>query len=106
LVTGLGVMFSTFLSGAVAMLATLAALVMGFFKQFVVDVASGSIQGAGPIESFIRLIKQHNVTMEMEPGLTTDVVKTGDSVFMGFMTRMTNLLRDLRHFDSADYDAH
>jgi hypothetical protein len=105
LVTGLGVMFSTFLSGAVAMLATLAALVMGFFKQFVVDVASGAVQGGGPIESFIRLIKQQNVTMDMEPGLTTDVVKAGDTVFMGFMTRVTNLLPDFRNFDSANYVA-
>ena len=31
LVIGIGVMFSTFLSGAVAMLATLGCMVMGFF---------------------------------------------------------------------------
>lgn len=33
-VTGLGVMFSTFLSGSVAMLATLGTLVGGFFSDF------------------------------------------------------------------------
>ena len=78
LVTSFGVMFSTFLSGAVAMMATLAALVLGFFTQFVFDVARGTIEGGGPVESFIRLIKQQNVTMQMEPGLTRNVVKVAD----------------------------
>jgi hypothetical protein len=106
LVIGFGVMFSTFLSGPVAMMATLATLVMGFFKQFVVDVAQGSVQGGGPIESFIRIFKQQNVTTQMEPGLTTDVVKTGDSIFMWFMTHVTGLLPDFRRFDNVDYLAH
>ena len=106
LVTGFGVMFSTFLSGAVAMMATLATLVMGFFKQFVFDVAQGSIQGGGPIESFIRIFKQQNVTTQLEPGLTTDVVKAGDQVFMWFMTHVTTLLPDFRNFDDVDYVAH
>jgi len=106
LVTGFGVMFSTFLSGAVAMMATLATLVMGFFKQFVFDVAQGSIQGGGPIESFIRIFKQQNVTTQLEPGLTTDVVKAGDQVFMWFMSHVTTLLPDFRHFDDVDYVAH
>ena len=37
LVTSFGVMFSTFLSGPVAMMATLAALVLGFFTQFIYE---------------------------------------------------------------------
>ena len=75
LVTSFGVMFSTFLSGAVAMMATLAALVLGFFTQFVFDVATGTVEGGGPIESLIRIVNQRNVTTQMEPGLTRDVVQ-------------------------------
>lgn len=106
LVTGFGVMFSTFLSGAVAMMATLATLVMGFFKQFVVDVAKGAVEGGGPVESFIRIFKQQNVTTQMEPGLTTDVVQACDGVFMWLMTRVTGLLPDFRRFGAVDYVAH
>ena len=69
LVTSLGVMFSTFLSGPVAMMATLASVVLGFFTKFIVDVAAGTVQGGGPVESLIRLVKQQNVTLDMEPGL-------------------------------------
>jgi hypothetical protein len=106
LVTGFGVMFSTFLSGAVAMMATSATLIMGFFKQFVVDVAQGAVEGGGPIESFIRIFRQQNVTTAMEPGLTTDVVKAGDNVFMWFMTRITGLMPDFSRFGAVDYIAH
>src|SRR6185295_16830158 len=90
LVTAFGVMFSTFLSGAVAMMATAAALVLGFFTQFVLDVARGTIQGGGPVESLVRILKQQNVTLELEPGLTKDVVQAMDGVFMFFMTSVTS----------------
>ena len=106
LVTSFGVMFSTFLSGAVAMMATLAALVLGFCAQFVFDVAKGAVQGGGPIESFIRILKQQNVTTQLEPGLATSVVKSVDEVFMTFMTAVTSLLPNFSKFSSVNYLAH
>src|SRR5690606_10813613 len=86
LVTSFGVMFSTFLSGPVAMLATLATLVMGFNTSFIFGVAQGTIEGGGPVESFVRTIKQMNVTSNLEPGLTTDVIKGADGIFMTVMS--------------------
>jgi ABC-type transport system involved in multi-copper enzyme maturation permease subunit len=106
LVTSFGVMFSTFLSGAVAMMATLAALVLGFFTQFVYGVAVGTVEGGGPVESFVRLITQRNVTSELEPGLTKDIVQAMDNVFMFFMEAVTRLLPDFRRFSDVDYVAH
>lgn len=106
LVIGFGVMFSTFLSGPVAMMATVAMLVMGFFKQFVLDVAAGAVQGGGPVESFVRLIKQQNATTQLDPGLSTNVIQGIDQVFMLFMTAVTNLLPDFQMFDNVNYLAH
>lgn len=106
LVTSFGVMFSTFLSGAVAMMATMAALVLGFFTQFVYDVAKGTVEGGGPVESLIRLLKQQNVTTDMDPGLTRDVVKAVDGVFMFFMESVASLLPDFRRFSDVQYVAH
>ena len=106
LVTSFGVMFSTFLSGAVAMMATLASVVLGFFTKFVFDVAQGSVEGGGPIESLIRLVNQRNVTVQMEPGLTRDAVQGADAVFMFFMKSITSLLPDFRQFSNVDYVAH
>lgn len=106
LVTSFGVMFSTFLSGPVAMMATLASLIVGFRAQFIFDVAKGAVQGGGPVESFIRIIKQQNVTTLLEPGLTTTVVQSADQVFMTIMTRITSLLPNFNQFSNVNYVAH
>ncbi len=106
LVTAFGVMFSTFLSGPVAMLATLAALLLGLNTDFIFGVAQGTVEGGGPVESFIRTIKQMNVTTQFEPGLTTDVVKAADSTFMAIMTAVASLLPDFAKFDTVEYVAH
>jgi hypothetical protein len=106
LVTSFGVMFSTFLSGPVAMMATLAALVLGSSTGFIVEVAQGKIQGGGPVESFIRIVQQRNATTQMEPGLTRDVVETVDKGLMLLMTSITSLLPNFRQFDTVNYVAH
>ncbi len=56
LLTSLGVMFSTFLNGPVAMLATSAAAVGGVFSGFISNVISGELPGGGPFESLLRLV--------------------------------------------------
>ena len=52
--TAAGVMFSTFLNGAVAMLATMAAMIAGFFIPFMTQLAAGTLPGgksfSGPRE--------------------------------------------------------
>jgi hypothetical protein len=106
LVTSVGVMFSTFLSGPVAMLATAAVLVLGARLDFIQGVAQGTIEGGGPVESFIRIVQQRNATTAMEPGLTTDVVQAADKAFMWIMTAVTGLMPDFGKFDNVEYVAH
>jgi hypothetical protein len=106
LVTSVGVMFSTFLSGPVAMLATAAVLVLGARLEFIQGVAQGTIEGGGPFESFIRIVQQRNATTAMEPGLTTDVVQAADKAFMWVMTAVTGLMPDFGKFDNVEYVAH
>ena len=69
LVIALGVMFSTFLSGPVAMLATLGALVGGFFSDFMFRLATGQTYGGGPFESIIRICDPAERDLGLEPGL-------------------------------------
>ncbi len=103
LVTSFGVMFSTFLSGPVAGLATLAIVIMGWKIDFIFGVAQGTIEGGGPIESLIRTIKQLNVTTQFEPGLTTDVIKAVDGAFMTVMTSVASLAPDFNKFDNVKF---
>jgi hypothetical protein len=105
LVIALGVMFSTFLSGPVAMLATLGALLGGFFSDFMFRLATGQTYGGGPFESIIRLLTQQNMISEMEPGIQTNVAQTLDRVMGVAMRGMATILPDFGRFSFANYVA-
>lgn len=105
LVTTIGVLYSTFLNGAVAMLATGATILGGFFTKFILDLAAGRTYGGGPIESLIRLVTQANVMTELDPGLTRDVAKLGDQIFSYVLFAVGNVLPRFRVFSGVDYVA-
>ncbi len=105
LVVAFGVMFSTFLNGAVAMLATLFTIIGGFFVAFIVDVATGKVMGGGPVESFFRLVRQDNLVHPLEPGATTLLVNISDKVFSYLLMAVGALLPDFARFDDANYVA-
>lgn len=104
-VIGLGVTFSTFLSGPVAMLATLGALAGGFFNDYMFRLATGQTFGGGPFESLIRLVTQQSITGDMEPGLSTTVAKTLDQAAEHLLRMMSSILPDFGRFSFADYVA-
>ena len=107
MVTAFGVMFSTFLSGAVALMATLSSIVVGYFSNFIYDVATGTQLGGGPIEAWIRMLTQKNVQVELEIGKTpTSIVQGVDLVFMMFMRTMTGMLPDYGKFTTTQYVAY
>lgn len=106
LVICFGVLFSTFLSGPVAMVATIGAIVMGFFTQFVFDLAVGEVQGGGPIESLIRLVTQKNVSIDLEPGIGTAVAQTIDAVMLFFMNAAAHLLPNYSRYSNVDWVAY
>jgi hypothetical protein len=106
LVTCFGVMFSTFLSGPIALLATISAVVMGFFGEFVRNVATGIEQGGGPIESTIRLLTQQNQTTDLEfHKVALWFIQGPDAILMFTMYGLTYLLPDLTRFDSSQFVA-
>jgi hypothetical protein len=106
LVIGLGVFFSTFLSGPVAMISTLGALVGGFYSEFMYKMATGNTYGGGPAESVIRILTQVNVTIDLEPGLRTTAAVTADRVMGVWLQLMANILPDFGKFSFADYVAY
>ncbi len=103
LVIGLGVMFSTFLSGPVALIATVGVAAAGLFRDFIVELASGKMLGGGPMEALNRIATQQNLISEMEPGLRTNVEKTADWVIEKFLGGLVSLLPDFGRFSFADY---
>ncbi len=100
-------MFSTFLSGAVAMMATLSSIVVGYFSSFIYDVSSGDLEGGGPFESLIRILGQQNVQVDLEIGKTqTTIVQGFDWGFMIFMRALTGMLPDYGKFSTTQYVAY
>jgi hypothetical protein len=104
---GFGTMFSTFLNGPVAMLASLSCLVVGFVAQFIFDLATGVLEGGGPIESTIRLVTQKNMSVDLELGDIPEMIIRGvDSGMMQAMRAFANLLPNYRWFDTVKYVAY
>ena len=110
LVIAIGVMFSTFLSGSVAMLATLGCMIMGYFAGFVSDLFQGVIEnnrklmpGGGPVEAFIRLVTQKTITVPYDESLGIEVVYFIDKVFMRIIDAWTSLLPDFGSFSNVNY---
>ncbi len=111
LMVSFGVMFSTFLSGPVAMLSTVGVLVLGIFTtSFIQPLTESVIQsdikimaGGGPIESLIRLVTQQGLMAELEDTAGTRAAKMADRALMYGMRGVASLMPDLSRFDDARF---
>ncbi|MEX2141308.1 MAG: ABC transporter permease [Pirellulales bacterium] len=111
LMVSFGVMFSTFLSGPVAMLTTVGVLILGIFAtSFVNPLTESVIQsdikimaGGGPIESLIRLVTQQGIMMELDDTAGTRAAKMADRALMYGMRGVVSLMPDLSRFDDARF---
>ncbi len=103
LVLSLGVMFSTCVSGPVAILATIFFMIAGIFSGFVVELSTGKIVGGGPVESAERITTQDNMISELDPGLKTTTIKAIDQGIAMMFRYLSAVLPD---FDDCSYGRH
>ena len=108
LVICLGVMFSTFLSGPVAMVATMTCLMLGFFGNLALDVASGDLPGGGPIESLIRMPLQTGAMVDLDLGneVLETVIKGVDQGVMYTLVSVFQAIPRFGQFNTADFVAY
>jgi len=97
-----GVLFSTFLSGAVAMISSIGVLIAGFSKAFFMEIGLNKVLGGGPVESFYRLIIQQNMVVDLPSSFATTFIKSVDKVFGLFMQLFGQAIPPLS--DYAVYD--
>ncbi|MGI6401439.1 MAG: hypothetical protein ACOX0A_04925 [Thermoguttaceae bacterium] len=81
-----GVLFSTFLSGPVAMVSTFGILVTGFCKKMFLDIAHLQALGGGPIESINRLVTHENMMVDLPNTFSTHLGQAFDRVASAFMS--------------------
>ncbi len=105
LVMGFGVMFSTCLTGSIAMLGTVGTLVMGYFAQFITDLITGRAEGGGPVEAFWRLVTQQNLMVPLQEGASTTTVKIFDQVTLLLMKSVSFLLPNYGELSTTQFVA-
>jgi hypothetical protein len=98
LVVLFGVFFSTFLTGIVALQATLATLVLGMFGGFIADIQSGEVAGGGPIESLARVESQEGVTTDLDIGEGAALI---DRAFMAAMGYVADVVPKYPEFNTV-----
>lgn len=108
LVVCLGVMFSTFLSSPVALLATTSTVLLGFVGHFATELLTGEAFGGGPIEATVRLVTQANLVQALEVNRVTEwIIKSADYVLLTIMQSVASIVP---HFSalgrSAEYVAY
>jgi hypothetical protein len=100
-----GVMFSTFLSGPVAIVATMSVIVLGMFGWFLDDLTSGEIPGGGPVEALIRLPLQSGAATELDLGspLVENMVRGIDKGILMSVGLLKNALPNLYDLGTTEF---
>ncbi|MDR1960379.1 MAG: ABC transporter permease [Planctomycetaceae bacterium] len=104
LLLSFGVLFSTFLGGPVSMVAASGIMIAGFCKELMVQLAVRENLGGGPLESFMRMLKQSNLMEEMQKGMTASFVTSADYVsafFLMMISRVIPPLSDYAYYKTA-----
>ncbi len=102
LVVSLGVMFSTFVSGPVALLGTIFVVITGIFQGYIVELSTGTMVGGGTFESFQRIITQDNMISQLEPGLRSTTIKVLDQAEAVMMRYFSALVPNIGENDYVD----
>lgn len=81
-----GVLFSSFLSGPVAMASTFGILIAGFCKTLFIEIAHLQALGGGPIESLNRLVTHENMMVDLPNTVSTHLGQGFDYIAGGFLS--------------------
>jgi hypothetical protein len=103
LLVSLGVMWSTFLNAAVALLATAGTLFAGYFADFIGKLSRNEVVGGGSIESLVRIAQQKNLMAPLEDTWSVWAVGKMDEGIRWVLWSVVELVPNLRMFGTADY---
>ncbi|TWT48537.1 hypothetical protein [Botrimarina hoheduenensis] len=98
IVIAVAVTASTFLKGPIAMLFTVAFLVLGLNREFFVKIAQLESYGGGPVESAVRMVTGMNQMSPFDPSSAVSVMKGIDFVLAKMMLGLSYVLPDFSTF--------
>jgi len=103
LLVTVAVVLSTYFSGVVAFLVTLKLWVMGWFREFVAQIAFGANVGGGPLESMLRLVRRDAPATKLEDTPVNQAAFRFDEFYRGAMRIFLDLFPDMERFDFTIY---
>ena len=108
LIVILGVTASTFVKGPVATILLFCLILIGTgFNDFMHDILSGEVRGAGLIESGIRILNHGNPIVEKPDSLEESAaVQNVDQVFTGMLWGISHVIPNFNTFSFKAYTAH
>lgn len=107
LVIAIAVMASTVLSGPIAMLFTVSFILLGFQRDFFINVATGEQEGGGPIEALVRLVTHMNLISDFkDQNIAIKLMRGVDDILKFAMQSLANVLPDFGDFNTARYVAY
>ena len=101
-IVSVSVMFSTFLSGVVSMVAVMSTIVLGCFGALITELRAGVMVGGGPIESIYRIYAQMNQMTPLEDGAAKTVIKALDGTFLDVVQKLSFMVPDLTKMDFSE----
>ena len=105
IVVGLAVMFSTYLSGVIAWLATMFLYVAGICQEYVHKLAAGVNPEGGPLNSVIKLVNKESIAAQIEQTPGAHIAQGADAVFRVIFRVFLYLFPDVNRLDWTEYVA-
>ncbi len=109
IIVSFGVMFSTFLSGPVAIVATMATLMLGFFSGAIeLYFEKPEFSGGGPIEASIRMVTQKGAMHDLDLGNNAleKAIQNIDMVIMHSVRLLTGAVPNFNTLGTSDFVAY
>jgi len=97
-VIAFGVLFSTFLSGPVAMVSTFGIVIAATFKSFFMEIANLNVLGGGPIESLNRLITHESLMIDLPNVFSTSLIKFFDMIASALLWIIGNAIPSFSNY--------
>lgn len=103
ILVGIAVTLSTYLSGVIALLATIFLYISAYFSDHLRDVATGQSTGGGPFESLTRLLSANTPTAQLEQTATKSTIDLGDRFYQWVFRRYENIVPNIDAFTWTNY---
>ena len=94
-----GILFSTFLSGPVAMFSTFGVMIAAFCRELLMNIALMRELGGGPFEAWERLITHENLMSDLSNTFGTYLIKFFDLLASGLLCFIGMIIPSFTEYD-------